>query len=249
VNDDQGDFQGCWNERRTEASTYLASWLANNPTGAETSNIMVLGDLNAYAKEDPVHELEQNGYVNLTQPTDHSYVFKGWSGSLDHALATGDLANKLVDVTEWHINADEPRVLDYNVEYKTQSQVQDYYSSEPYRSSDHDPIIAEFDFQAQTSSVELMNLQGLWGLPLLGRLYAIEVPQDATNLTINLNGGWGNADLYVRHSDKRKNQCRSKNRGNQEQCVITNPQSGTWYIVVKPRWFYAGVNLNANIIK
>lgn len=249
ANDDQGDFQGCWNERRTEASTYLASWLATNPTGVSTSNIMILGDLNAYAKEDPVHELEQNGYVNLTQPTDYSYVFKGWSGSLDHALATGDLANKLVDVTEWHINADEPRILDYNVEYKTPEQIQNYYSTDAYRSSDHDPIIAEFNFAAAQSHSEVMALDGLWGLPFFPRVYSVELPDDVNNLEVNLNGGWGNADLFLYNSNNNKPLCRSKKHGNQEQCVMINPQSGTWYIVIKPSWFYAGVNLNANIAK
>ena len=34
---------------------------------------------------------------------------------------------------EWHINADEPRVLDYNVEFKTPRQQDSLYNAEPYR--------------------------------------------------------------------------------------------------------------------
>ncbi len=250
ANEDQGDFQGCWNERRTEASSYLANWLATDPTGAATSNIMILGDLNAYAKEDPVHELEQNGYVNLTQTTDHSYVFKGWSGSLDHALATSELASKLVGVTEWHINADEPRVLDYNVEYKTQAQIQDYYSTDAYRSSDHDPVIAEYDFQRVKKKSKLLSKQSLWSIPGVWRTYAVEVPAEVESLSVTLDGGQGNGDLYVRHAKKpnpAKFNCRSNNKNNTESCQVSTPQTGTWYIMVPPRWFYFGANLEVEV--
>jgi predicted extracellular nuclease len=49
----------------------------------------------------------------------------------------------VVDTAYWHINADEPRVLDYNEEYKpgcvhSPARV---YSPHAYRSSDHDPIL------------------------------------------------------------------------------------------------------------
>ena len=51
----------------------------------------------------------------------YSYVFDGQSGYLDHALASPSLAAQVNDVTEWHINADEPVALDYNLEFKTPS--------------------------------------------------------------------------------------------------------------------------------
>jgi predicted extracellular nuclease len=40
-------------------------------------------------------------------------------------------------VAVWHTNADEPTVLDYNLEFKTD----DRYAPEPYRASDHDPVV------------------------------------------------------------------------------------------------------------
>ena len=43
----------------------------------------------------------------------------------------------MTGVTEWHINTDEPSVIDYNTEYKPQ----DLYAATAYRSSDHDPVI------------------------------------------------------------------------------------------------------------
>ena len=44
-------------------------------------------------------------------------------------------------VGEWHINADEPRSLDYNVEFKSAGQVISLYAPDAYRSSDHDPVV------------------------------------------------------------------------------------------------------------
>ena len=46
----------------------------------------------------------------------YSFVFDGQSGELDHALATPSLAARVRGITPWHINADEPSVLDYNTE-------------------------------------------------------------------------------------------------------------------------------------
>jgi uncharacterized protein len=64
-------------------------------------------------------------------------VFDGESGYLDHALANADLAAQVTGTAHWHINADEPFVIDYNTEFKPQ----DLYTDTPYRSSDHDPVI------------------------------------------------------------------------------------------------------------
>jgi uncharacterized protein len=50
----------------------------------------------------------------------------------------------LTDAIEWHINADEPSVIDYNTEFKKPLCANcgpDYYSPTPFRSSDHDPVV------------------------------------------------------------------------------------------------------------
>jgi predicted extracellular nuclease len=44
---------------------------------------------------------------------------------------------------EWHINADEPALLDYNLDAGRDPSLFD--SATPYRSSDHDPIIVGLD--------------------------------------------------------------------------------------------------------
>jgi predicted extracellular nuclease len=148
VNDpNQNDGQGNCNGTRTLAAQALADWLATDPTDSGDSDIMILGDLNAYAKEDPIAALIDAGYSDLINDVlgenAYSFVFGGQFGYLDYAMANSSLQSQIVDVVEWHINADEPRVLDYNEEFKSAEQVVDWYSAEPYRSSDHDPVIVK----------------------------------------------------------------------------------------------------------
>ena len=144
-NADQGDGQANWNLRRTEAANDLANWLATSPTGIEDPDVLIIGDLNAYAKEDPILALNNLGYTDLISSfngdQEYSFIFDGQSGYLDHALANADLLTQVTDVVEWHINADEPAVIDYNQDFNPVG----YYSPEPYRSSDHDPLIVGLD--------------------------------------------------------------------------------------------------------
>jgi hypothetical protein len=62
--------------------------------------------------------------------------------------------------TEWHINTDEPSVIDYNLEYKPQ----DLYTPTPYRASDHDPVIVglELDASEPLEDVELNYAHIKW---------------------------------------------------------------------------------------
>jgi uncharacterized protein len=143
---DTGDGQGNCNLTRTDAAAALADWLATDPTGSGDSNSLIIGDLNAYAKEDPITALKNRGYTDLIDSfvgagNAYSYVFDGQSGYLDHALASTSLAGKVTGVTEWHINADEPRSLDYNVEFKTPGQRTSLYAPDAFRASDHDPVL------------------------------------------------------------------------------------------------------------
>jgi outer membrane biosynthesis protein TonB len=151
-NADQGDGQGCFNASRVEAAEVLSGWLAGDPTGSGDPDILIIGDLNAYAMEDPITTLIDAGYVNLIMQfagdEAYSYVFSGQSGYLDHALATESLAAQTVNVLEWHINSDEPRTLDYNTEFKSPAQVQSLFAPDPFRASDHDPVIIDLQLGA-----------------------------------------------------------------------------------------------------
>jgi predicted extracellular nuclease len=144
-NADQGDGQSCWNPARVAGATALANWLATDPTGSGDSDFLIIGDLNAYAMEDPITALKNAGYTDLVDlhagPNAYSYVFFAQAGYLDHGLASFSMAAQVGGAAVWHINADEPSVLDYNVEFKSAGQVISLYDDGPYRASDHDPVI------------------------------------------------------------------------------------------------------------
>ncbi len=150
-NSDQGDGQSCWNAERTEAARTLIDWLATDPTGSGDPDFLIIGDLNAYALEDPILLLTDAGYTNLIDTfvgeDAYTYVFFGQSGYLDHALASPSLVPQVAGVTLWHINADEPRIMDYNQEYKTPEQVISLYTANPFRASDHDPVIVGLNLE------------------------------------------------------------------------------------------------------
>ena len=153
-NADQGDGQGCWNPVRTQASIDLLEWLNSDPTGENDPDILIIGDLNAYAMEDPIQVFEQNDYVNLACPfigkNAYSYVYFGQAGYLDYAISSPHLTPFISSVHYWHINTDEPKCLDYNVEYKSNAQIEYYYSDSPFRSSDHDPVVIGLDLKQKS---------------------------------------------------------------------------------------------------
>lgn len=145
---DQGDGQSCYNATRTAAAAALATWLAGDPTGTTDPDVLIIGDLNAYAREDPIDALAAAGYVDLAagaDPDTYSYVFGGEWGSLDYALASPTLAPQATGAAAYHVNADEASVLDYNVEFKSAGQLTSLYAPDEFRTSDHDPIVAGFD--------------------------------------------------------------------------------------------------------
>jgi len=142
---DTGDGQGNCAVTRTTAAQALVNWLQDDPTHSGDHDYLIIGDLNSYAKEDPISAIKSAGYTDLIAQfvgaNAYSYVFDGQSGYLDHALASTGLLPQVKGAAEWHINADEPIALDYNVEFKSAGQVASFYSSDAYRSSDHDPLI------------------------------------------------------------------------------------------------------------
>lgn len=143
ANIDTGDGQGNNNPLRVQASNALNAWLNSDPTNSGDSDFLILGDLNAYAKEDPVTTLETTGFTNLVShfstETPYSYLFDGQLGTLDYALSNSSLTPQITGATEWHINADEADALDYNLDFGRNPDL--FNGANSFRTSDHDPII------------------------------------------------------------------------------------------------------------
>lgn len=154
---DISDGQGAFNGTRTRQAQDLVAWLTTKPTGTNDPDYLIIGDLNSYAKEDPITFLEGSGFGNLLPTTSYSYAFDGQFGSLDHALATGSLAAQVTGAEKWHINADEPIILDYNTEYgANMTKPSSLYSPDQFRSSDHDPVIIGFNLVTPTDLVPVV---------------------------------------------------------------------------------------------
>ena len=140
-----GDGQGNCNLTRTSAATAMADWVASDPTGSGDPDVLIIGDLNAYTREDPLAAFESAGLTSLlgAQTNPYSFLFDAQSGALDHAVVSASLLPQVVGTIEWHINADEPPLLDYNLEYGRDPALFD--GSTPYRASDHDPVVIGLD--------------------------------------------------------------------------------------------------------
>lgn len=144
---DANDGQGNCNRTRTVAAQELAAWLATDPTGIADPDILIIGDLNSYLQEDPIRALKDAGYIHVAESRMgaqfYSYSFRGQWGALDHGLASPTLDAQIIGAHEWHINADEPVVLDYNTEFKSSAQQAYFYAPDAYRSSDHDLLLVD----------------------------------------------------------------------------------------------------------
>jgi len=66
---DQGDGQGCYSAKRVAQATLLLSFISRTviPNSGDDPDVLIVGDLNAYAKEDPITTLEGGGLHRLGQ--------------------------------------------------------------------------------------------------------------------------------------------------------------------------------------
>ncbi|MEM7799976.1 MAG: ExeM/NucH family extracellular endonuclease [Chloroflexota bacterium] len=188
--DDTTTGQGNCNGTRTQAAAVLVDWLATDPTGSGDPDIMILGDINAYAMEDPIMAIKAgpddtagtaDDYTDLifdfNGASAFSFVFDGQWGYLDHALANSSMAGQVTGVYEWPINSEEINLFDYNddvLDAGEQSFEEEpgppdsdnvLFAEDVYRVSDHDPVIVGLVLGDQTASAQLVGTIQLEGPP------------------------------------------------------------------------------------
>ena len=139
---DQGDGQGCWNHARVAAVESLTPWLAGLARAAGTEKILVLGDMNAWRREDPIRAFRDAGYLELVEELSglpqHSFLYFGARGTLDYAFASATLRPSVRRAAIWHINSDWPRKMPL---------------PQPWlRMSDHDPVVVDVDFSQSATA-------------------------------------------------------------------------------------------------
>ena len=162
---DDDPLEGNCNATREQAAEALVDWLATDPTGSGDPDVLLIGDLNAYDEEDPVDALHAGADDTLGTGDDfndleqtfegefaYSYLFDGQFGYLDYALASTCLAPQVSGATTWHINADEPDIFDYDTSFKKPAQ-EALFEPNPYRASDHDPVLVGLELSTSPASV------------------------------------------------------------------------------------------------
>jgi hypothetical protein len=166
---DQGDGQSCWNVHRTDEANELARWVRDTVVpAAGDPDVLLVGDLNSYAGEDPIAALESAGFTNLVKHFHggdaYSYVFDSQWGYLDYVLASSSLLGQVTGAGDAHHNADEPSVLDYNTDFKSAGQIQSLYAPDRFRTSDHDPVLTGLDL-GLAATVDGTPVAGTVGVP------------------------------------------------------------------------------------
>lgn len=135
ANEDQEDGQGKHNATRVKESESLLANYAKDCVFYGDSDILIMGDLNAYAMEDPITVLREGGMTDLHRAfhadSSYSYVYGGQLGYLDHAMCNRTMYSQVTGMVAYHINSCESDAYTYD---KSDD-------SSMFRSSDHDPII------------------------------------------------------------------------------------------------------------
>ena len=135
ANTDNGDGQGNSNGVRVKQARALATF-AQRFNGTPT---LLVGDFNAYTKEDPLKVLTDAGWAHESGHGDSSYVYGGRSGSMDHVFANSAAHPLITEVKSWAVNAQESIAFEYSrANYNAYLA---FEADNPYRASDHNPEI------------------------------------------------------------------------------------------------------------
>lgn len=134
-NADLGDGQGTYNgDRKREAQSLLEAYEKDRAYYGD-NDLLIMGDLNAYAMEDPITILRGGGMIDLHRTfhadSSYTYVYRGYAGYLDHALCNSTMLSQVTGMVAYHINSDESDAYTYD---KSNDQSM-------FRCSDHDPVL------------------------------------------------------------------------------------------------------------
>jgi predicted extracellular nuclease len=152
---DPGDGAGAFNADRVAQARALVSFAETMKETTDTKRVLLSGDFNAYLKEDPIDVITAAGYVDLgsAKTNKSTYAFDGAVGSLDHIFISDESLDDVSGVDIWNINAYESIALEYS---RYNYNATNFYVADPYRSSDHDPIIVGLDL---STSIEAGNVK------------------------------------------------------------------------------------------
>ncbi len=123
--------------RRTAQAEWNVTLVKQLLAAHPDAYVAVMGDLNSYYDSPPLDALRDGGLKHVYEAVEgarpYTYIFQGESETLDHILVTPSLFTHLVRVTPLHVDADYPPPTPGD--------------ESPLRVSDHDPLVAVFQFR------------------------------------------------------------------------------------------------------
>nr|WP_314844852.1 ExeM/NucH family extracellular endonuclease [uncultured Microbacterium sp.] len=152
------DGQGFFNADRVAQANSLLGFTEDIEETTGSSDILLIGDFNAYAKEDPIEVFTSAGWSDVARekaPEQHTYSFDGELGSLDHVLASPSLAASITGAGVWTINS--PEWSDRGYAFGATE------AGTPFRSSDHDPIIVGVSSEIPPVSIDVVTMNDFHG--------------------------------------------------------------------------------------
>lgn len=105
------------------------------------SDVLLVGDYNAYTQEEPIQTLVRAGYADMVMRDDsmgYSYVYHSEAGYLDRVFASESMAKQVKKVAVYHLNAD----YFYSRGFKRG------LDDTMFRYADHDPILIRVELSA-----------------------------------------------------------------------------------------------------
>ena len=105
------------------------------------SDVLLVGDYNAYTQEEPIQTLVRAGYADMVMrdaSMGYSYVYHSEAGYLDRVFASETMAKQVKKVAVYHLNAD----YFYSRGFKRG------LDDTMYRYADHDPILIRVELSA-----------------------------------------------------------------------------------------------------
>ena len=181
ANKDQGDGQGSYNAARVkEAQSILSNYSSYTSTFSD-EDFLIVGDLNAYGKEDPITTLTDWGMIDLHRTfhadSSYSYVYQGTLGYLDHALCNSTLYPQVTGMTPYHINAPEKDAYTYDGSSNDGTM---------FRCSDHDPILIGLRLGKDNTTTDITS--PTYAFYYNHAIRAIENAQGGTYTLYNIDG-------------------------------------------------------------